>query len=612
MADDFGASTGAGNLGTLTVGGSASGSLETGGDRDWFRITLVAGQSYIFNMDGGTLPDPFLILRDQNGVSILGNDDVVSNVNFNSQIRFTSTVSGTYFLDAFSSDGEQTGTGTYTVRAAIDPNPPASNDDFTAQAGSPNVGAVAVGGSATGNLETPGDSDWFSVTLTAGTSYVFRQNGGTLVDPLLRLRDANGVVIAANDDGGGGSNPLINYTAVTSGTYYLEANTADAGQPAGTGTYTVSAAVNGSPPPAPVDDFGSQVGAGNLGSVAVGSSSAGVINFDGDHDWFAVTLSAGSTYRFRQEAGSLDDPRFTLRDSVGGSLVGNDDFGGELDAQLDFTATTSGTYYIDANSSLATDTGTYTVRATLIYGAPVIATNTGSTVAEGATDVVTSGELSTTDPDSAAAAITYTLTSLASNGTLTRNGTALSLNGTFTQADINSNFIAYTHDGGEATSASFGFSVTDGTTSLTGQTFAFTVTPINDAPVIGNLEGDVLTFTRGQSGQVLDRGAAATITDADSANFGGGSLDVVVSNALAGDTLEFTFTAGFTITNPSANTVQLNYLGGQIGTLTINSAANWTFDFNTNATPALVSGLISTVYFSSTSFVTARATSCGR
>ncbi|RYE99998.1 MAG: hypothetical protein EOO77_34705 [Oxalobacteraceae bacterium] len=159
MADDFGASVGAGNLGAIGVGGSVSGSLEAGGDHDWFRVTLAAGQSYIFNMDKGSLPDPLLTLRDQNGVSIVSNDDIVTNVNFNSQIRFTATVSGTYYLDAFSSDGsQQTGTGTYTVRAAIDPNPPASTDDYAAQVGSPNVGMVAIGGSTTGNLETPGDS----------------------------------------------------------------------------------------------------------------------------------------------------------------------------------------------------------------------------------------------------------------------------------------------------------------------------------------------------------------------------------------------------------------------------------------------------------------------
>jgi hypothetical protein len=598
FADDFGSSVGAPNLGSVTVGGSASGNIEAGGDRDWFAVTLVAGQSYIFNMDIGTLADPFLVLRDHNGVDIVGNDDIVTNVNFNSQFRFTATLSGTYYLDAFTSDG--TGMGTYTVRAAIDPSPPPSNDDYGSQAGSPNVGTVAVGGSTTGNLETPGDRDWFAVTLTATGSYSFRQDAGTLVDPLLRLRDGNGILIASNDDGGGGLNSLINYTAVTTGIHYLEANTADAGSAAGTGTYTVSAAVNGNPPPPPVDDYGSQVGAGNLGSVAVGSTSTGLINFGGDHDWFAVTLSAGSIYRIRQEAGTLADPRFTLRNSIGAALVGDDDSGGGQNAQVDFTATTSGTYYIDANSADGTGTGTYTVRLTLLYGAPVIVNNTGSTVVEGAADTITSSELSTTDADSAASAIIYTVTGAPTNGTLTRNGTTVALNGTFTQADINSNLVVYTHNGSETTSASFGFSVSDGTTNITGRTFNFNVTPVNDAPTTTNLSGDAATYSQQQGlAALIDIGSNATVLDADSSNFDGGTLTVAITSGLvtAQDQLviRVTGTVSFTPNAVFVNGTQIaTYTGGGAG------GGSLVFTFDPDASPANVAQLVRATAYNNT------------
>jgi VCBS repeat-containing protein len=83
----------------------------------------------------------------------------------------------------------------------------------------------------------------------------------------------------------------------------------------------------------------------------------------------------------------------------------------------------------------------------------------------------------------AGAVTTYTLTTLATNGKLFKNGTGLLLNDTFTQQDIAAGTITYTHDGSDTTSASFGFSVGDGTATIPGQTFAFTVTPVNDAPV---------------------------------------------------------------------------------------------------------------------------------
>lgn len=602
--DDYGSTVNAANLGSITTGGSSTGSLEAGGDHDWFRITLVAGQSYIFNLDGGTLSDPAFVLRDQNGVDIVGNDDISAG-NLNSQIRFTATVSGTYFLDAFSTDGAAT--GTYTIRAAIDPSPPASTDDYGAQAGSPNVGSVTVGSSVTGNLETINDRDWFAITLVAGTSYTFRQESISLNDPFLRLRDGNGILITGNDDGGGGLNSQITYTAVTTGVYYLEANTADAGQPAGTGTYRITAAVNGNPPPAPADDFGSQAGAGNLGSVTVGSSSTGLINYGGDHDWFAVTLSAGSIYRIRQEAGTLADPRFSLRNSIGVVLTGDDDSGGGQNAQVDFTATTSGTYYIDANSADGNGTGTYTVRVTLLYGAPVIASNNGSTALEGGTDIITSSELSTTDADTAATAIVYTLTSLATNGTLTRNGSAIALNGTFTQADINANLIAYVHNGSETTSGSFGFSVTDGTTNFTGRTFNFAVTLVNDAPTSTGFQGDSVTTTEpaGTGSTVpnvkIDAGGNATIADTDNGNFNGGSVRFAITSGLvaAQDQLVIDTAAATTVT-VAGNVVSVG--GTAIGTVSGGGAggAALVVALNANATPARIQTLIRAIDFANT------------
>lgn len=116
--------------------------------------------------------------------------------------------------------------------------------------------------------------------------------------------------------------------------------------------------------------------------------------------------------------------------------------------------------------------------------APTIAVNTGSTVAEGGTDTIVATELSASDAQQGPGAVTYTITTAVTNGTLRLNGAALALNGTFTQADINANLVTYLHNGGETTTASFGFSVSDGVGGvLAGQVFTFTVTPVDDAPV---------------------------------------------------------------------------------------------------------------------------------
>ena len=69
--------------------------------------------------------------------------------------------------------------------------------------------------------------------------------------------------------------------------------------------------------------------------------------------------------------------------------------------------------------------------------APIAATNTGSSLSEGGTDIVSSSELEFDDAEEPDTDITYTLDDLPDNGTLRKNTVALTLGGTFTQDDIN-------------------------------------------------------------------------------------------------------------------------------------------------------------------------------
>ena len=69
--DDFRGDTG--TTGTVAVGGSVIGEIEAQADRDWFAVTLEAGKTYQFDMEGsttggGTLENPFLLtMRDADG-----------------------------------------------------------------------------------------------------------------------------------------------------------------------------------------------------------------------------------------------------------------------------------------------------------------------------------------------------------------------------------------------------------------------------------------------------------------------------------------------------------------------------------------------------------------
>ncbi len=93
---------------TIEVNGTATGTIEDGTDQDFFRIDLVAGQTYEFYMvRGGDNPmqDPFLRLFAADGTTQLAENDDIQNAageaaSQNSKITFTATETGTVYLVA--------------------------------------------------------------------------------------------------------------------------------------------------------------------------------------------------------------------------------------------------------------------------------------------------------------------------------------------------------------------------------------------------------------------------------------------------------------------------------------------------------------------------------
>ncbi len=355
MADDFLANTLSG--GRVTVGGSTSGSIETGYDNDWFAVSLVAGTRYQFSLNGISLADPYLSLYSGNGGLITSDDD--SGAGLNSLISYTATVSGTYFLGA---RAYSTGTGSYTLGVA---GGAGTSDDYVAS--TLTAGRVAAGSSSTGNIEISGDNDWFAISLTAGARYTFSLNGSTLADPYLSLYSGTGALITSNDDANGSLNSQISYTAASTGTYYLGARAYSTG----TGTYTVSATGSAS-----TDDFAASTA--TTGRLTVGSSVSGRVDSVGDNDWFAVTLTAGTAYQFGLNGATLADPYLTLYSAAGATIASDDDSGSGFNSLLSYTPTTSGTYYLGARG-LGSATGTYSLTASGSAAAPAPTTPTTGT-----------------------------------------------------------------------------------------------------------------------------------------------------------------------------------------------------------------------------------------
>ena len=144
---------------TLTVGGSAINTLDFNGDHDWFAINLVAGQQVTASLFGLTLEDPLLNIRNSTGQVVFSNDDIKSGSDRNSEVTFTPTSSGTYYIDVGAFNEAYAGTYQVSVQAGTAP-PLASVDTIAAYltngywGGTSHHFAVTQGGAITVNLST--------------------------------------------------------------------------------------------------------------------------------------------------------------------------------------------------------------------------------------------------------------------------------------------------------------------------------------------------------------------------------------------------------------------------------------------------------------------------
>jgi subtilisin-like proprotein convertase family protein len=205
----------------IAVPSSTAGNIEVSGDVDWFNFHATTGNSYNISVFLGTLP--YATLR------VIGTDGVTElqfNAGFGPSLQWTPSSSGTYYLEV---SGLST-TGTYTLSIAI--------DDHGNVAGT--ATPIAVPSTTAGVIEVPYDVDVFSFVATSGTSYRFRTTLNSLSDSTLTLIDKNGTTqLAFDDDGGGGLSSLIDWTAPSGGTYFVQV----AGFTSAYGSYNLVASI---------------------------------------------------------------------------------------------------------------------------------------------------------------------------------------------------------------------------------------------------------------------------------------------------------------------------------------------------------------------------------
>ena len=346
--------------GRFDTGAPATGEIELPGDRDSFEIALEAGRTY--RIEAGS---PVGALRfnawlfdpaDAGGNSVTGVTRAGAD-----RLFFRPPADGVYTFEVGGASDSVRNTGVYSLSV----RDVTSLDDYTSAA----AGVVAVGSPSTGELERPGDTDWFAVTLEGGVSYRVDVQGnergkGTLADPLLLgiyMENGDGApggrFADSGDNNSGAGNdsqalfsvpePARVYFAVSSGTSN------------GTGSYTVSVSR--------IQQAGADMG--TAAPVQVGDNVIGALEPGADEDLFAVDLERGIEYRIEARGntdgafgGSLLNPKLTVYDADGDTVytsAGEGSFKLGRNADLEFNADESGRYYIGIDG--AGRTGTYTL-----------------------------------------------------------------------------------------------------------------------------------------------------------------------------------------------------------------------------------------------------------
>ena len=210
--------------------------IEPLGDRDFYKVTLAAGDTITADIDAATISsrlDSYLRLFKANGTNadeIDNNDDDPSG-SVDSFLKYTAVASGTYYIgvsgfgtnpayDPTVADSGAAGsisTGNYTLKLLRAPLADAGDTLSTASnvqlaINDPTPTAIPV------QINSAGDVDLYQVALSAGDKLTVHLDGanGTTSNGLVRVFDAAGTELTPSQDG--------SYLATSSGTFYVGAS----------------------------------------------------------------------------------------------------------------------------------------------------------------------------------------------------------------------------------------------------------------------------------------------------------------------------------------------------------------------------------------------------
>jgi hypothetical protein len=335
------------------------GQLNTNAEHQQYTVHLNAGESYVFTMShrpnavgNGVLVTSLTLKDAQNTAVAIGKEEQHGN----SRIDYLALKDGDFYLDA---SGSLPGLDVVGEASGICINPVSLSSwegKYAISTAEIPHKALEIGSTALDKLDGIANHLGYKMCLSAGDYLMV----SFLVDvgwADLSIRDALGNTIGHKM----GSSQQMNqfFMAQKTGDYFIDATVAhnsEVSKDTPTKLFSISRDIEGSN--------------STMADLSINTLITSNLYDKNDHDWFKVSLDVNKKYQFDLRKVSFDsnlDTFLTLRDSKGKQLAFNDDYAdpdeysGNRDSQLIYTAKTSSDYYIDASSFGEQSKGAYTL-----------------------------------------------------------------------------------------------------------------------------------------------------------------------------------------------------------------------------------------------------------
>ncbi len=265
----------------VSIGSITQGSIETPGDLDYFKFTISQPGKYVFYTRGTTYTLGRLYDSTYSQLSYNYGGGEADNF----RIVYDFLYAGTYYIEVSIYQASVSKTGSYALHIE-GPGHPTVSDDHGFSPWS--ATAVNIGSITSGNINLPGDLDYFKFTISQPGKYVFYTRGTTYT--LGRLYDSTYSQLSYNYGGGEADNFRIVYDFLYAGTYYIEVSIYQASV-SKTGSYALH--IEGPGHPTVSDDHGFSPWSATV--IGGPGSYPGVINLPGDLDYFRIYVSQTTT-----------------------------------------------------------------------------------------------------------------------------------------------------------------------------------------------------------------------------------------------------------------------------------------------------------------------------